>query len=245
MALFEIHNLSAGYENLRVLRDVDLNVEGGSIAAVLGPNGAGKTTLLKACAGWLTRSGGEVRVDGAVLPAGKPVAASKAGIALVPEGRALFTTLSVDENMAVARRSGGPAIADMLELFPNLQPRRRVAAGNLSGGEQQVLSIARALVQRPRVLLIDEMSTGLAPTIVESLLPILRRVADETGAAIVLVEQHVRLALEVADHAVILVHGEVMLRGESERLAAMPEDLEAAYLGTPVPTPADSVAGRH
>jgi branched-chain amino acid transport system ATP-binding protein len=120
----------------------------------------------------------------------------------------------------------------MIDLFPALGERWRVTAGNLSGGEQQMLAVARALVQSPRVLLIDEMSMGLAPVVVESLLPIVRRVADDTGAVVVLVEQHVRLALEVADHAAVMVHGEIALRGAATDLSGQLEEIESAYLGT-------------
>jgi branched-chain amino acid transport system ATP-binding protein len=133
---------------------------------------------------------------------------------LVPDDRSLFPALTTAENLEAARRRrGAPPARTMLDLFPALADRWKVPAGSLSGGEQQMLAVARALVQQPRVLLIDEMSLGLAPTIVESLLPVVRRIADERGATVVLVEQHVRLALEVADRAVVLVHGELRLQG--------------------------------
>ncbi|NED64990.1 ATP-binding cassette domain-containing protein, partial [Streptomyces sp. SID10244] len=133
--------------------------------------------------------------------------------------------------LTIARRRGGMAIEEVLEPFPALRSRWKVAAGSLSGGEQQMLAVARALVQKPSVLLIDEMSMGLAPVIVESLLPIVRRIADTTGASVILVEQHVRLALEVADDAIVLVHGDITLRGTSAELRRDPDRLQAAYFG--------------
>jgi branched-chain amino acid transport system ATP-binding protein len=224
--------LRCGYGQVTVVRDIDLTVGPGEVLAVLGPNGTGKTTLLLTLAGMLPRQSGEVRVGEHALRSGRPRVASRAGLVLVPDDRSLFATLTVEENLQAAQRRGGPAITDMLEVFPALQARWKVKAGHLSGGEQQMLAVARGLVQAPRVLLIDEMSMGLAPVIVESLLPVVRRVADDTGAAVVLVEQHVRLALEVADQAVVLVHGEIRLQGNASELAGQLDDVEAAYLGT-------------
>jgi branched-chain amino acid transport system ATP-binding protein len=223
--------LEAGYGRVRVVQPFNLAADGGSVIAVLGPNGAGKTTLLSTMAGLLPRQGGTVRVAGVTLRSGRPTLASKAGLVLVPDDRALFTTLSVNENLkaAAGRRKGG--IDNAMALFPALKPRFHVPAGQLSGGEQQMLAVARALVQNPKVLLIDEMSMGLAPVIVEGLLPLVRRVADQTGAVVVLVEQHVHLALEVADQALVLVHGEVVLASTAAELRENSALLEAAYLG--------------
>ncbi|MGH3977097.1 MAG: ATP-binding cassette domain-containing protein, partial [Pseudonocardiaceae bacterium] len=165
------------------------------------------------------------------LPSARPGAANKAGLVLVADDRALFTSLSVRENLQIAQKSGGPSLEAIMEMFPPLKKRLKVSAGSISGGEQQMLAVARALVQQPKVLLIDEMSMGLAPVIVEELLPVVRRIADETGAVVVLMEQHVHLALEVADEALVLVHGDVRLQGSAAELAAHPERLEAAYLG--------------
>jgi branched-chain amino acid transport system ATP-binding protein len=224
-------SLRCGYGRATVVRDVDLEVAAGEVLAVLGPNGAGKTTLLLTLAGLLPRLAGEVVIDGRPPRSGSPRDAAKAGLVLVPDDRSLFPGLTTRENLEAARRRGGSPARTMLDVFPALADRWDVAAGSLSGGEQQMLAVARALVQEPRVLLIDEMSLGLAPTIVQSLLPVVRRIADERGASVVLVEQHVRLALEVADRAVVLVHGEVRLRGRAAELAGDVDRLEAAYLG--------------
>ena len=228
--LLDCRDLTAGHGRVTVVRPINLTVNGGTVLAVLGPNGAGKTTLLSTIVGLLPSQGGEVLVDGKAVKRGRPDAAGRHGIVLVPDDRALFSALTVQENLRVAVRRHAE-IDDVMDLFPALRMRERVTAGSLSGGEQQMLAIARALVQRPRVLLIDEMSMGLAPVIVEGLLPIVRRVADESAAAVILVEQHVGLALDVADDVVVLVHGEVALRERAERLRSDHTRLEAAYIG--------------
>jgi branched-chain amino acid transport system ATP-binding protein len=230
--------LTAGYGTVTVVRPLDLSLSAGTVLALLGPNGAGKTTVMMTLAGLLPRLGGTVVVEGKELPASRPGAANRAGLVLVPDDRALFTSLTVRENITIARRSGGPTLEELLDLFPALTPRLGIPAGSLSGGEQQMLAVARGMAQRPKVLLIDEMSMGLAPVIVEGLLPVVRSIADETGAVVVLVEQHVRLALEVADRAIVLVHGAITLEGSAAELAADPAGLEAAYLSTPDPVPA-------
>ncbi len=224
-------DLSIGYGELAVGRAIDVTVHRNEILAVLGPNGAGKTTLLLTIGGFLSPLDGTVAVDGQLLPAGSARRANRAGVVLVPDSRALFTQLTAMENLRLAARSGGPTVDEMLDLFPGLARRAALKAGMLSGGEQQMLAVARALVQGPSVLLIDEMSMGLAPVVVESLMPVVRRVADETDAAVVIVEQHVRLALDVADKALVLVHGDVTLSGPADELATDLAELEAAYLG--------------
>jgi branched-chain amino acid transport system ATP-binding protein len=214
-----------------VFRDLQLDVPPGTVLTLLGPNGAGKSTLLLTLAGLLAAHGGKVAVDGVSVSNGNPVAASRAGIVLVPDNRSLFTTLTVEENLEVARRRNGTAPRDLLEVFPALEKRWRLPAGALSGGEQQMLAMARALVQQPKVLLIDEMSMGLAPLVVETLFDTVRRVAREHGAAVVLVEQHVKLALGVADEAAVLNRGTVVLRGPADELAGDTKRIERAYLG--------------
>ncbi|HEY8545887.1 MAG TPA: ATP-binding cassette domain-containing protein [Acidimicrobiales bacterium] len=223
--------LAIGYGDISVGRGIDLAVRPDEIVAVLGPNGAGKTTLLLTLGGFLAPLEGTVAVDGRALPPGSPRRANRAGVVLVPDSRALFTQLSTTENLKLAAGRATERVEEMLDLFPALARRAKLKAGLLSGGEQQMLALARALVQRPRVLLVDEMSMGLAPIVVESLMPVVRQVADGSGAAVVLVEQHVRLALEVADQAVVLVHGEVALRGPAADLAADRDGIESAYLG--------------
>ncbi|WP_067663067.1 ABC transporter ATP-binding protein [Nocardia miyunensis] len=230
-AVLECRGLIAGHGSVTVVREFDLSLSAGSVLAILGPNGAGKTTVMSTLAGLIPRLGGDVLVAGTSLPSARPGAANRAGLVLVSDDRALFTSLTVRENIQIARKSGGPDLDAVLDMFPALKKRLKVTAGAISGGEQQMLAVARALVQKPKVLLIDEMSMGLAPVIVEDLLPMVRRIADETGAVVVLVEQHVRLALEVADEAIVIVHGDVRLRGSAAELSADPEMLEAAYLG--------------
>jgi branched-chain amino acid transport system ATP-binding protein len=229
--LLECRGIEAGYGAVRIVRSFDLTAEAGTVIAILGPNGAGKTTLLTTLAGLLPAQGGSVSIAGAELKNGRPAAAARAGLVLVPDDRALFTTLTVDENLRAARGKHATALDDVIDLFPALGQRRKVHAGDLSGGEQQMLAMARALMQEPRVLLIDEMSMGLAPVIVEKLLPMVRRIADESGAVVVLVEQHVGLALEVADRAMVLVHGAVALDRPCAELRRDPAVLEAAYFG--------------
>ncbi len=232
--------LTVGYGGLAVARDIDLCVGHGEILAILGPNGAGKTTVLLSLAGFLPHISGTVSVGGAHIAGGSPRRANQAGVVLVPDNRALFTQLTTVENLQLAA-SPGTSIDRVLEVFPALTRRASLRAGQLSGGEQQMLAVARALVQSPRVLLIDEMSMGLAPVIVESLMPLIRQVADESDAAVLLVEQHVQLALEIADHALVLVHGDVTVSGSAEDVRADALALEGAYLGGAAAPGLDSV----
>jgi branched-chain amino acid transport system ATP-binding protein len=222
--------LSGGRGTLVAFRDVNLEVAAGQVLALLGPNGAGKTTLLMTLAGLLPTMSGEIVVDEVRLRSGRPGAANRAGVVLVPDNRCLFASLTVEEHLRTARRARR-APREMLEVFPELERRWHVAAGALSGGEQQMLAIARALIQDPKVLLIDELSMGLAPKIVEVLYLSLGRVTAEHGCAVVLVEQHVHLALDAADVALVMSHGSVALRGTPTELTRDPDTLERAYLG--------------
>ena len=228
----ECVGLSGGFGRTTAFRDVDLAVEAGTIEALLGPNGAGKTTLLLTLAGFLPPHAGTVTIDGTPLKAGRPSRANRAGVVLVPDNRSLFTTLTVEENLKAACHRGGPSPRDMIEVFPRLDERWHLRAGALSGGEQQMLAMARALVQEPQVLLIDEMSMGLAPLVVESLFQSVQRIAHDHGCAVLLVEQHVNLALTVADSAAVLNRGSIVLRGRAQELLADAPRLEAAYLGS-------------
>jgi branched-chain amino acid transport system ATP-binding protein len=229
----ECAGLSGGYGKATAFRDVDLSIEAGAVEALLGPNGAGKTTMLLTMAGFLPPKAGTVSVDEKPLKAGRPSLANKAGIVLVPDRRNIFTTLSVHDNLKVAAHKGGPKPEAMLDLFPALEKRWTLRAGALSGGEQQMLAMARALIQEPKVLLVDEMSMGLAPLIVEKLFEIVDRIATELGCAVLLVEQHVGLALEVATTASVLNRGEIVLRGSAAELRGETDRLEAAYFGAP------------
>jgi len=229
-ALLACSGLDAGYEGKPVVRDFSITMGDGQVVALLGPNGAGKTTILLTLAGLLPRIAGEVTVAGEDAPNGNPVALTRRGLVLVPDDRALFTTLTTKENLQLGRRNGGPLVDDVLAYFPALAKRLNVNAGLLSGGEQQMLAMGRALMQQPKVLIIDELSMGLAPVIVEQLLPVVRQVATDTGAAVLLVEQHVRLALGISDRATVLVHGAIALEAPADELLADMSRIEQAYL---------------
>jgi len=223
--------LSGGRGTTTVFRSLDLEVQAGQVLTLLGPNGAGKTTLLLTLAGLLPAHDGTVTIDGTPLRNGRPHTANEAGVVLVPDDRCLFTNLTVEKNLAVASHRGGPSPRDLIDTFPALEKRWDVNAGSLSGGEQQMLVMARALIQEPKVLLVDEMSMGLAPMVTEALFGTIRHIATERGCSVVVVEQHVSLALEVADAAAVLTRGDTAPRGKAAELAADPARLERAYLG--------------
>jgi branched-chain amino acid transport system ATP-binding protein len=232
--LLEVCDLRAGYGGSVVVRDLSLTVEPGQVAALLGPNGAGKTTTLLTVAGLVPALGGAVRLLGEPIDARAPERNVRRGLGYVTEDRGLFGCLTVRDNLRLAAHDGrhaSGAVAEATALFPALAPLIDRRAGLLSGGEQQMLAIARALVGRPRLLLIDEMSLGLAPRIVDQLAGVIRRVADERGIGVLLVEQHVPVALAIADAAVVLVHGEVVARGAAADLADGAQLLQASYLG--------------
>ena len=233
--LLEVSNLASGYGGVAVIRDVNLHVAPGEVVALLGPNGAGKTTTLLTTSGLLKPLEGSIDVLGSPTNFGAPHRTARRGLAHVPEDRSLFFGLTVQENLRLGlrgKRSDQQAGYDAaLELLPALRPLMNRRAGLLSGGEQQMLAMARALVSNPKMLLVDEMSLGLAPIIVERLLPIVRDIADETGAGVLIVEQHVHLALEVADRGYVMSHGEIVLEGTASDLMERQDLLEASYLG--------------
>lgn len=225
-----VRGLVAGYRGVAVVHGIDLEVAAGEVVALLGANGAGKTTTLLAVSGLADVLGGTVEVHGVADRRVRRLV--RAGLAHVPEGRALFPSLTARQTLrlAVPRRRAATALAEATAWFPPLAPVLDRPAGALSGGEQQMLALARALVARPRVLLIDEMSLGLAPLVVEALLPVIRGAADH-GAAVVLVEQHAVAALDVADRAVVLRGGRVVASEAATTLRGRPDLLAATYLG--------------
>lgn len=243
MSLLEVLGLDAGYGGRAVVRGLDLTVDAGEIVCLLGPNGAGKTTTLLTISGLLRPLAGTIRFDGAETGS-DPGALARRGLAHVPEDRSLFPSLSVREHLRLARpgrrrpsgggrprRPVGPDLEQIWQWFPALRALADRKVGLLSGGEQQMVAVARALMVEPKLLMIDELSLGLAPLVVESLLDTVATVAAETGCGVVLVEQHVQMALARATRVVVLNHGTVVLAGAPEDLADQSDLLRASYLG--------------
>ena len=233
--LLEARNLHVGYGDATAVWDVSFDVAAGEIVSVIGPNGAGKTTLINAIAGLLRNRSGELRFDGADMTRVRSHDYCSHGIALVPEGRRLFVKMSVEENLELgcylpaARAVRETSLAHVYSLFPILREKRAQPAGELSGGQQQMVAIGRALMARPRIVLFDEPSLGLAPTIVDDMFDIIKRVRDE-GAAVLLVEQNVVKALDIADRAYVLEQGRIVATGLPADLLKQPH-IREAYLG--------------
>lgn len=231
-----IAGMSAGYGGVAVVRDLDLHVRPAEVVALLGSNGAGKSTTLLTISGLLQPLAGSVSINGEEVDDRSPHRNARLGLAHVAEDRSLFFQLTVEENLRLGLRGRAGqragALAEALDLLPALRPLMGRRAGLLSGGEQQMLAMARALASRPKFLLVDEMSLGLAPIIVERLLPIVRDVALETGAGVLIVEQHVHMALEVADRAYVMNRGRLSMQGTAAELKSNQELLLASYMGS-------------
>ena len=236
--LLEVEDLRVAYGHVQAVRGVSLSVPAGAIVTLIGPNGAGKSSTLAAIAGLVRPRGGRIRLEGRDVTGLPAHTAVESGIVLVPEGRAILARMTIQENLVLAAESRpaalpsadrAAAIEAQYARFPLLGERRRSLAGTLSGGEQQMLAIARGLLARPRILMLDEPSMGLAPQLVERIFDLVSAIHAE-GITILLVEQNARTALAVSDHAYVLERGEIALDGPSSLLAADPR-VQAAYLG--------------
>jgi branched-chain amino acid transport system ATP-binding protein len=235
MSLLEVEGLRAAYGQVRVLEGIDFSIEQGGRVAMLGPNGAGKTTVLRAVCG-MVKTSGRVEFDGRSLVGRATADVVRRGLAHVPEGRGTFPTLTVEENLrlgAYVRGDGGAVREDIRRCygwFPRLEERRRLQAGSLSGGEQQMLAVARALMLRPRLLMLDEPSLGLAPIVTKELFRVLGEICEEQGMTVLLVEQNANLALDFADHAYVLESGRIVLEGEADHIKG-DDEVRRSYLG--------------
>jgi branched-chain amino acid transport system ATP-binding protein len=235
--MLKIRNLESGYGKLRVLKHISMHVNPGEIVTIIGANGAGKTTLLSTIAGLVQLMAGEIVFRGKEIRGVAPSKIPGLGCVMVPEGRQVFATMSVEENLIlgahVIQQQGKSVIQEMLEhqyrLFPILKERRSQLAGTLSGGEQQMLAMARALMSKPLLVMMDEPSTGLAPLIVREIFQVIERLRDE-GNTVLLVEQNAKAALSIADRGYVLETGKVIVQGQAEELLANP-DVQRAYLG--------------
>ena len=229
--ILELRGIRSGYGGVEVLHGIDLVVPGGSIVAILGPNGAGKTTTLRVVSGLLEPTAGSLRIEGCDMTGASPVALARAGVCLIPEGRGIFPNLTVRENLLMDTYAAGRSVSEIEEAayrrFPRLGERRGQVAGTLSGGEQQMLALSRALSTDPAMILLDELSMGLAPLIVEELFTVVHELAA-TGVTIVVVEQFASIVLDVADQVAVVAQGRIRLQGPPDEVR---DSLHAAYLG--------------
>jgi branched-chain amino acid transport system ATP-binding protein len=233
MSLLEVDDLRATYGQGHVLHGISFGVDEGQIVSILGPNGAGKTTTLRAISG-MVKTSGRIALDGDDIQGDAPDRIARRGIAHVPEGRGTFTELSVEDNLLVGAYTRRNGVRDDLERcyewFPRLGERRTQHAGNLSGGEQQMLAVSRALMLRPRLLLLDEPSLGLAPLVTRELFKILERIARDEGITVLIVEQNANLVLKFADYAYVLESGEIALAGDAAQIQS-DQAVKRSYLG--------------
>ena len=235
MSLLEVEDLHAAYGQVEVLEGIDFAVEKGQKVAILGPNGAGKTTILRALSGMVETSG-KAEFDGQSLTGQKTAEIARQGVAHVPEGRGTFPSLTVEENLrlgAYPRRDGSAVKQDLARCygwFPRLEERAAQPAANLSGGEQQMLAMGRALMLRPRLLMVDEPSLGLAPIITRELFRVLGEICDEQGMTVLVVEQNAGLALDFVDHAYVLESGRIVLSGDADEVKG-DDKVRRSYLG--------------
>lgn len=234
----DVRDVTAGYGGLAAVRSVSFSCSPGSVLAMIGPNGAGKSTTLNTIAGLVRAMDGKVTLGGQVITGLPPHQVARRGVALIPSDRGVFPNLTVVEHLRLAERSSARHTSsaevwsanDALSFFPSLQRRRATRAGSLSGGEQQMLAITKAVMLGPKVLLIDELSLGLAPKLVQDILKVIRQIVDRSRTAVVLVEQHYELGLAIADQCVVLSHGDVALKDSAQEVLKQRDKLASVYL---------------
>lgn len=232
MSLLEVNQLTSGHGDVPAVHDVSLRVDAGEMVALLGANGAGKTTILHTVAGLLPTMSGQVLLDGTTISGIASHKISRLGLSLLPQDRGIFFQLTVAENLRLHQRSdANVSVEDIVGYFPALGTLMSRKAGLLSGGEQQMLALGCRIIAGPRMLLIDEMSLGLAPIVFKRMLPVLNQISRDKQIGVLLVEQHVHLALRASSRAYVLNHGRITFDGSAADLAAQPEFLASSYLG--------------